>query len=117
LRGTKQSLSYTEPFAYLLSRLVSLIAAKAYFFCLDTKETKNQVTKNASLPHKASLQIRQNLGWNLFAAILRARADALQKFPMPCHYMRPPLFYLISPEAVLLTGNEVSLKERALIEP
>jgi hypothetical protein len=44
--------------------MVSLIAAKAYFFCLDTKETKNQVSRNASLPHKAiALQIRQNLGW------------------------------------------------------
>jgi len=32
----------------LLSRLVSLIAAKAYFFCLDTKETKNQDNKDAS---------------------------------------------------------------------
>ncbi|WP_091377204.1 hypothetical protein [Mucilaginibacter mallensis] len=25
--------------------MVSLIAAKAYFFCLDTKETKNQVSR------------------------------------------------------------------------
>nr|MBB6141543.1 hypothetical protein [Mucilaginibacter sp. X5P1] len=51
----------TEKVAY---RMVSLIAAKAYFFCLDTKETKNQVSRNASLPHRATaLQIRQNLGW------------------------------------------------------
>ncbi|MEB0278137.1 MULTISPECIES: hypothetical protein [unclassified Mucilaginibacter] len=30
-----------------------LIAAEGYFFCLDTKEAKNQVSKKASLPHKA----------------------------------------------------------------
>jgi hypothetical protein len=54
--------------------MVSLIAAKAYFFCLDTKETKNQVSRNASLPHKAiPLQIRQNLGCYIFTLLsLRA---------------------------------------------
>jgi len=50
--------------------LVSLIAAKAYFFCLDTKETKNQVSRNASLPHMANaLQIRQNLGCYIFTLL------------------------------------------------
>ncbi|SDT26323.1 hypothetical protein SAMN05216490_2892 [Mucilaginibacter mallensis] len=62
-----------------MSRLVSLIAARAYFFCLDTKETKNQVSRNASLPHKAiALQIRQNLGCYIFTLLsLRTLAFAL----------------------------------------
>jgi hypothetical protein len=29
-----------------------LIAAEGYFFCLDTKEAKNQVSKKASLQHR-----------------------------------------------------------------
>jgi hypothetical protein len=29
-----------------------LIAAEGYFFCLDTKEAKNQVSRKASLPHR-----------------------------------------------------------------
>jgi len=34
-----------------------------YYFFLDKKVTKNQVSKEASLPHGAfALQIRQNLG-------------------------------------------------------
>jgi hypothetical protein len=45
-----------------------------YYFCLDTKETKNQVIRNASLPHKAiAPQIRQNLGCYIFTPLsLRA---------------------------------------------
>ncbi|WP_157682038.1 hypothetical protein [Mucilaginibacter mallensis] len=30
-----------------------LMGAEPYFFCLDTKETKNQDSRNASLPHGA----------------------------------------------------------------
>ncbi|SDS41124.1 hypothetical protein SAMN05216490_1106 [Mucilaginibacter mallensis] len=46
----------TERIACLLNRLVSLIAAKAYFFCLDTKETKNQDNKDASTRPADSLR-------------------------------------------------------------
>ncbi|WP_091375472.1 hypothetical protein [Mucilaginibacter mallensis] len=47
-----------------------LIGAEPYFFCLDTKETKNQVSRNASLPHKAfALQTRQNLGCYIFTLL------------------------------------------------
>jgi hypothetical protein len=35
-------------------------------------------------------------------------SNALQKFPMPCHYTRPPSFCPISSEAVLLTKEEAS---------
>jgi hypothetical protein len=45
-----------------------LIAAEAYFFFLDKKETKNQVSRNASLrtgpfQHKSE----KTTGWNIFA--------------------------------------------------
>jgi hypothetical protein len=66
---------------------VSLIAAKAYFFCLDTKETKNQVSRNAPLPHWAiTLQIRQNLGCCLFTPLSLAHALASVKSRYACHY-------------------------------
>ncbi|WP_299515642.1 hypothetical protein [Mucilaginibacter sp.] len=51
-----------------VSRSVTLLAAKAHYFFLDEKVTKNQVSKEASLPHKAfALQIRKNLGLHNFA--------------------------------------------------
>jgi hypothetical protein len=37
----------------LLLNAGPLIAADGYFFCLETKEAKIQVSKKASLPHKA----------------------------------------------------------------
>jgi hypothetical protein len=46
-----------------------LIAAKAYFFCLDTKETKNQVSKEASLPHKACAANQAKPGLEKFAPL------------------------------------------------
>ncbi|WP_183579544.1 hypothetical protein HDF18_24860 [Mucilaginibacter sp. X5P1] len=94
-----QSYTYTERLVY---HAQPLIAAEATTFVLIQKVAKNQVIRNASLPHKASaLQIRQNLSWNLFAAIVRTLAYALQKFPMPCHAQghhrfarfHPKLFY------------------------
>jgi hypothetical protein len=68
--------------------VVSLIAAKAYFFCLDTKETKNQVRRNASLPHEAiALQIRQNLGCCLFTLLrpLMPIASVKSRYTLPLH--------------------------------
>jgi YHS domain-containing protein len=37
----------------LYSSAVSLIAARGYFFCLETKEAKFKSPPYASLPHKA----------------------------------------------------------------
>jgi hypothetical protein len=56
----------------------SLIAAEATTFVLIQKVAKNQVSRNASLPHKAiALQIRQNLGCCLFTP-LRSLMPSLQ---------------------------------------
>ena len=107
LRGTKQSPTIQSEYSgleYLLSFMVSLMAAKAYFFCLDTKETKNQVSRKASLPHLAlALQIRQNLGWELLPRLRYAHCHyASAKIPLcPAttqgHHcfacFRPKLFY------------------------
>ena len=108
----------------LMSRMVSLIAARAYLFfasclfskvlkraspyCLDTKETKNQVSRKASSPHKAiALQIRQNLGCYIFT--LLSLCTCLCPSVKICYALplrtRPPSFCLLSPEAVLLTGR------------
>jgi hypothetical protein len=90
--------------------MVSLIAAKPYFFCLDTKETKNQVSRNASLPHWAiALQNQAKPGLEKFAAIMCALAQCAAKisYALPLH-TRSPSFCLISSEAVLLTGKEKS---------
>jgi hypothetical protein len=64
--------------------LKPLIAAEATTFVLIQKVAKNQVIRNASLPHKAfALQIRQNLGWNLFAATLPRRPIHCKNFLCP----------------------------------
>jgi len=77
---------YTERCISFTCRSQPLIAAEATTFVLTQKVAKSQVSRKASLPHEAiALQIKQNLGWNLFAAILRTLPPALQKFPMPCH--------------------------------
>jgi hypothetical protein len=47
-----------------------LIAAEATTFALIQKVAKNQVIRNASLPHWAiALQIRQNLGCYIFTPL------------------------------------------------
>jgi hypothetical protein len=55
-----------------------LIAAEGYFFCLDTKEPKNQVSKKASLAQGLALQIGQNHGL-LYFALLRSLMPVLQQ--------------------------------------
>jgi len=73
---------------------------------LIQKEPKNQVSRNASLPHKAfALQIRQNHGLQNLALLRSriARASASIAMPFPAH--SPALFCLISAEAILLTGS------------
>jgi hypothetical protein len=64
----------------LLSRTKPLIAAEATTFVLIQKVAKNQVSRNASLPHSASaLQIRQNLGCNLFTPCFAAHCPPFCK--------------------------------------
>jgi hypothetical protein len=75
---------------------------------LDQKVTKNQVSRKASLPHKAfARQITQNLGPDDFALRLKAdtRHPGFSKILMPLQPHNPTSFCLISPEAVLLTGK------------
>jgi len=53
---------------------------RGFYFLLDQKVTKNQVSRNASLPHRAfSLQIRQNLGPHDFAPLFAPAAHASAK--------------------------------------
>jgi hypothetical protein len=53
--------------------LKASLLSRFFTYYLDNKHRRN-----ASLPHKAlTLQTRQNLGWNLFAAILA-------HYPMRC---------------------------------
>jgi hypothetical protein len=70
--------------------MVSLIAAKAYFFCLDTKETKNQVSRNASLPHEghcAANQAKPGLGTLALLTLSHVAITLLQKsrYALPLH--------------------------------
>jgi hypothetical protein len=90
--------------------VVSLIAAKAYFFCLDTKETKNQVIRNASLLHRA-IPCKSDKTWAA-AFLPRYRpllplASVKSRYALPLR-TRPPSFCLFSPQAVLPTAEEAS---------
>jgi hypothetical protein len=84
-----------------------LIAAEATTFVLIQKVAKNQVIRNASLPHKAiTRQIKQNLGCCLFTLLrsLLPLASVKSRYALPLR-TSPPLFCPISSEAVLLTGK------------
>jgi hypothetical protein len=51
---------------------------RGYYFFLDKKVAKNQVSKEASLSHKAfALQIRQNLGCYIFTLLALRSLPAL----------------------------------------
>ena len=71
-----------------------LIAAGAYFFFLDKKETKNQVSRNASLrtgpfTHKSG----KTTGWNLFAGRPCPFYTLYAKISYaPCRRFGPPVF-------------------------
>jgi hypothetical protein len=53
------------------------MAAEAFYFLLDQKVKKNQVSIKASLPHTAfALQIRQNLGLQTIALLRSLNAGA-----------------------------------------
>jgi hypothetical protein len=97
------------------------IAAEGVTFCLDTKSKKNQVIRNASLPHKsgktAGLQyfrlatrrfftfMRKFFAVNLF--FIGAQEDFAVSYA-PSHFTSL-LFFRILPEARLPTGNYTKL--------
>jgi len=61
------------------------VAAGAFYFLLDQKVTKNQVSRKASLPHLAfALQIRQNLGCKTLPYFVRAGPPLQQILLCPC---------------------------------
>jgi hypothetical protein len=70
-----------------------LIAAEAYYFFLDEKVAKNQVSQNASLPHIAfTLQSGKTTAAIFCPAIARTCPRLLQKLLCPPSALRPPLF-------------------------
>jgi hypothetical protein len=72
--------------------IVPLLGAEPHYFLLDQKVTKNQVTRDASLPHKAfALQSRQNQGPGLLPPVV-AQATASGKIPMPLPPHSPTCF-------------------------
>jgi len=92
LRGTKQSPTIQSEYSgleYLLSFMVSLMAAKAYFFCLDTKETKSQVRRLgffAAQGHCPANRAKPGLLYFYPAVAMHFAFALLQKSAMPCHY-------------------------------
>jgi hypothetical protein len=88
-------------------RMKPLIAAEATTFVLIQKVAKNQVIRNASLPH-GLLPCKSGKTWA--AAFLRRYrslmplASVKSRYALPLR-TRPPSFCLISSEAVLLTGK------------
>jgi hypothetical protein len=83
-----------------------------------TKVTKKAFSRNASLPHLAfALQIRQNHGLQNVAP-LRSLYPTLQQLLL-CPFRRtgPPLFCLISSEAVLLTVKILFWELTILLNP
>ena len=85
--------------------VVPLLAAEAHYFFLDKKVTKNQVSRNASLPHMAFTPANQAKPGLQNLALLRSHIARLRKFRYALQPHRPPLFCLISPEAARLTGK------------
>jgi len=81
------------------------MGAEPYFFCLDTKETKNQASRNASLPHRP-LPCKPGKTWaGKVCGHIAHTASCAAKISYALLRARPPSFCLISPEAVLLTGS------------
>jgi hypothetical protein len=73
---------------------------------LDQKVTKNQVSKKASLPHKAfALQTRQNHGLESFALLTFAPTPRFSKISYAPATHKATSFCPFSPEAVLPTGS------------
>jgi len=91
-------------------------------FVFATKGPKRLVSRNASLPHKAFPANQAKPGLLYFYPAVATHfgpyASVKICYALPLR-SKPPSFYLISPEAVLLTGAspKSSPKERALNEP
>jgi len=78
------------------------MAAEAFYFLLDQKVTKNQVSKEASLrslPLPAKLI---KLRARSFCRRLCRNPSLQEKLPMPLPYHSPIKFYQFLPEAFLL---------------
>ncbi|MEB0249154.1 hypothetical protein QN344_03350 [Mucilaginibacter sp. 5B2] len=72
--------------AVLLINASPLIAAEGYFFCLETKEAKIQVSKKASLPHKPHAANRSEpRAGNLLPQCAQATASAKVPYAHTTH--------------------------------
>jgi hypothetical protein len=79
-----------------------LIAAEGYFFCLDTKEAKDQVIRKASLRSWPYAHNPAKPGLETYCGqAAQGRHTANISYALQPH--NPPLFCSISAEAVLLT--------------
>jgi hypothetical protein len=87
-----------------MNRFESL-APKALFFCLDTKETKNQVSREASLPN-GPLPCKTGKPWLEPIAAKSLIGHCAANSPMPWQRASPASFYPFLAEAYLLTGKE-----------
>jgi hypothetical protein len=85
------------------------LGAVPHYFFLDKKVTKNQVIRNASLPHRPyALQSRSNLGPGSFASCCRTGSHASGKITNARAAAQPHLFYRLSPEAARMTALDTN---------
>jgi len=75
-----------------------------FYFLLDQKVTKNQVNKHLLLPHTPLPGNQPKPRLRYFALLAFAHARASAKFANAFSTTQATLFWLISPEAGLLTG-------------
>jgi len=76
------------------------LAARARYFCLDTKVPKKSSQQIGFFAAQAfTLQSNQNHGCNYFAPLHSRLPLLLQKLAKPFPTLGPPLFCLLSPEA------------------
>jgi hypothetical protein len=73
-----------------------------------TKVTKKAFSRKASLPHQALPANQAKPRAVKFCSTAFALANASANITMPLPHSFPPLFCLISPEAVLLTLKKMS---------
>jgi hypothetical protein len=80
------------------------LAAEAHYFFLDEKATKNQVSRDAPLPHGAlPCKSGKTTGYVLLPCCRSLNVLTSAKSLMPFSIAQSHQFYLLSPEAFLLT--------------